>query len=74
MVSAISFLIISDMTNKITNFKNGLLLRGLLAEAHILELVNLLTDKDTKSVVERYVNIEKQFPFIYKYQHNFLEA
>lgn len=48
------------------NFKNGLLLRGLLAEAHILELVNLLTDKDTKSVIERYVNIERQFPEIHQ--------
>ena len=48
------------------NFKNGLLLRGLLAEAHILELVNLLTDKDTKTVVERYINIEKQFPNIHQ--------
>jgi CRP-like cAMP-binding protein len=46
------------------NFKNGILLRGLLAEAHILELVNLLTDKDTRTVMERYINIEAQFPNI----------
>ena len=48
------------------NFKNGILLRGLLAEAHILELVNLLTDKDTRSVIERYINIEQQFPNIHQ--------
>jgi CRP-like cAMP-binding protein len=48
------------------NFKNGILLRGLLAEAHILELVNLLTDKDTKSVTERYINIDSQFPDIHQ--------
>jgi CRP-like cAMP-binding protein len=46
------------------NFKNGILLRGLLAEAHILELVNLLTDKDTRTVMERYLDIENQFPNI----------
>jgi CRP-like cAMP-binding protein len=46
------------------NFKNGILLRGLLAEAHILELVNLLTDKDTRTVMERYIDIENQFPNI----------
>jgi CRP-like cAMP-binding protein len=46
------------------NFKNGILLRGLLAEAHILELVNLLTGKDTRTVMERYLEIENQFPNI----------
>lgn len=48
----------------VNNFKNGAILRGYLAEAHILELVNLLTDKDTKSIIERYNNIEFQFPDI----------
>ena len=48
----------------VTNFKNGALLRGYLAEAHILELVNLLTDKDSRSIIDRYNNIEVQFPDI----------
>jgi CRP-like cAMP-binding protein len=46
------------------NCKNGLQLRYKLAEAHILELMNLLTDKDTKSIIERYNNIDIQFPNI----------
>jgi CRP-like cAMP-binding protein len=46
------------------NCKNGLLLSYKLAEAHILELMNLLTDKDTKSIIERYNNIDIQFPDI----------
>ena len=48
----------------VTNFKNGALLRGYLAEAHIIELVNLLTDKDSRSIIDRYNNIEVQFPDI----------
>ena len=46
------------------NFKNGPVLRSLLAEAHVLELVNLLTDKDTKGIIERYNKIDNQFPGI----------
>jgi len=48
------------------NFRNGPILRSLLAETHILELVNLLTDKDTKSIIERYNNIDNQFPGIHQ--------
>jgi len=50
----------------VKNFKNGAILRGLLAEAHILELVNILTSRDTKSVMERYNEIDKQFPNIHQ--------
>jgi CRP-like cAMP-binding protein len=48
------------------NFKNGAKLRSYLAEAHVLELVNLLTEKDSKSIMERYVNIDIQFPNIHQ--------
>jgi len=46
------------------NFRNGPKLRSYLAETHILELVNLLTDMDNKSIIERYNNIDNQFPGI----------
>ena len=48
------------------NFKNGAKLRSYLAEAHILELVNLLTEKDSKSIIDRYNNIDTQFPNIHQ--------
>lgn len=55
---------IEAITYLLQNCKNGLLLRYKLAEAHIIELMNLLTDKDTKSIIERYNNIDVLFPNI----------
>jgi CRP-like cAMP-binding protein len=48
------------------NFKNGAKLRSYLAEAHILELVNLLTEKDARSIIDRYNDIDVQFPNIHQ--------
>jgi CRP-like cAMP-binding protein len=55
---------IEAITHLLENCKNGILLRYKLAEAHILELMHLLTDKDTKRIIERYNNIDIQFPNI----------
>jgi hypothetical protein len=55
---------IEAITYLLENCNNGILLRYKLAEAHILELMHLLTDKDTKSIIERYNNIDIQFPNI----------
>jgi hypothetical protein len=37
-----------------------------LAEAHALELVDYIIDVDTKSLVDRYDNLEKLFPNIHQ--------
>jgi CRP-like cAMP-binding protein len=55
---------IQAITYLLQKCKNGLELRYKLAEAHIIELMNLLTDKDTKSIIERYNNIDIIFPNI----------
>ena len=38
----------------------------LLAEEHAMELVNYIVDIDTKSLIERYDNLEKNFPNIHQ--------
>ena len=37
-----------------------------LAEEHTMELVNYILDIDTKSIIERYDDLEKYFPNIYQ--------
>ena len=37
-----------------------------LAENHVLELVNFIIDIDTKSLLDRYNNLENQFPNIHQ--------
>jgi len=37
-----------------------------LAENHVLELVNFIIDIDTKSLIDRYNNLENQFPNIHQ--------
>ena len=37
-----------------------------LAEAHIIELVEFIIDNDTKSLMERYDNLENEFPNIHQ--------
>jgi CRP-like cAMP-binding protein len=57
------FLIISKeiFLHGIKNFKNGYKFRYVFAEEHIIELVNILTEKDSKNVLTRYLNINEKF-------------
>ena len=37
-----------------------------IADAHIIDLVNFIISADTKSLVERYLELESQFPNIHQ--------
>lgn len=37
-----------------------------LAENHVIELVEFLIDIDTKSLIERFYNLDKKFPNIHQ--------
>ena len=37
-----------------------------LAEDHIIELVDFLIEKDTKSLIEKFYNLDKKFPNIHQ--------
>jgi hypothetical protein len=48
------------------HFKNGELLGRFMAEAHVLEMVNYVIERDTLTTIERYENLEKAFPNIHQ--------
>ena len=48
------------------NTKFGERLGRLLAESHVLEMVNYVVQRDTLSILERYDNMEKGFPNIHQ--------
>ena len=50
----------------VEDFKYGDRMGRYLAEAHVIELVNFLVDRDTKTLLERYNNLEKIFPKIHQ--------
>lgn len=50
----------------VEDFKYGDRMGRYLAEAHVIELVNFLVDRDTKTLLERYNNLEKIFPNIHQ--------
>lgn len=54
------------LNHMIYNSKNGDRVGRLLSEAHVSELVDFIIDNDTKSVLERYNNLESKFPNIHQ--------
>jgi hypothetical protein len=50
----------------IENYKNGEKLGRLMAEAHVIELVNYVIQRDTISIMQRYSNMDKGFPNIHQ--------
>jgi CRP-like cAMP-binding protein len=48
------------------HLKNGERLGRKMAEAHVLELVNYVIDRDTMSIMDRYDNLENFFPNIHQ--------
>ena len=45
-------------------FKNGERLGRYLAEAHVIEMMNYIIKRDTKSIIERYDSLEQDYPNI----------
>jgi hypothetical protein len=37
-----------------------------MAEAHVVELVNYIVDRDAKSIIEKYDHLEENFPNIHQ--------
>jgi len=50
----------------IEHFKNGERLGRFMAEAHVMEMVNYVIQRDTLSTIQRYNNLEKSFPNIHQ--------
>ena len=50
----------------IEHMKFGERLGRFMAEAHVLEMVNYVIDRDTLSILERYDNLERAFPNIHQ--------
>jgi CRP-like cAMP-binding protein len=46
------------------HFKNGERLGRHLAEAHVIEMMNYIIKRDTKSIIERYDTLEQDYPNI----------
>ena len=45
-------------------FKNGERLGRYMAEAHVIEMMNYIIKRDTKSIIERYDTLEQDYPNI----------
>ena len=45
-------------------FKNGERLGRYMAEAHVIEMMNYIIKRDTKSIIERYDTLEQNYPNI----------
>jgi signal-transduction protein with cAMP-binding, CBS, and nucleotidyltransferase domain len=50
----------------INNIKNGERLGRFLAEAHIIEMLNYIINRDSKSIIERYDLLEIEYPNIHQ--------
>ena len=48
------------------NCSNGDKVGRLLAEHHVMELVDFIIETETKSILERYYNLDKKFPDIHQ--------
>jgi CRP-like cAMP-binding protein len=48
------------------NSKDAHKVARFIAEAHIMDLVGFIIDNDTKTILERYNNLEKKFPNIHQ--------
>lgn len=50
----------------VENYTYGERLGRYMAEAHVVELVNYIVDRDSKSFIEKYDNLELNFPNIHQ--------
>ena len=50
----------------VKNYKFGERLGRYMAEAHVVELVNYIIDRDSKSILEKYEALEQSFPHIHQ--------
>jgi CRP-like cAMP-binding protein len=56
-----------DVLNYVVeNYQSGERLGRYMAEAHVVELVNYIVDRDSKSFIEKYDNLEQNFPHIHQ--------
>jgi CRP-like cAMP-binding protein len=56
-----------DVLNYVVeNYKFGERLGRYMAEAHVVELVNYIVDRDAKSIIEKYDHLEENFPNIHQ--------
>ncbi len=58
----IPFLVIKYV---IENIKSGERLGRNMAEAHVVEMLNYIIERDSKSILERYNNLEEKYPNIH---------
>lgn len=49
----------------IENIKSGERLGRFMAEAHIVEMLNYIIERDSKSIIERYNSLEEKYPNIH---------
>lgn len=49
----------------IENIKSGERLGRNMAEAHVVEMLNYIIERDSKSILERYNNLEEKYPNIH---------
>jgi len=50
----------------VDNFSMGDRVARYLAEAHVIELVHFIINRDTKSILDRYIDLENRFPNIHQ--------
>ena len=56
-----------DVLNYVVeNYKSGERLGRYMAEAHVVELVNYIVDRDAKSIMDKYDHLEENFPDIHQ--------
>lgn len=48
------------------HFKSGERLGRFMAEAHVIEMMNYIIKRDTKSIIERYDTLEQDYPNIHQ--------
>jgi len=49
----------------IENIKSGERLGRFMAEAHVVEMLNYIIERDSKSIIERYNSLEEKYPNIH---------
>jgi CRP-like cAMP-binding protein len=58
----------------VENYTSGERLGRYMAEAHVVELVNYIVDRDSKSIIEKYDSLEENFPYIHQRVPQYLIA
>jgi hypothetical protein len=58
----------------VEHYSSGERLGRYMAEAHVVELVNYIIDRDSKSIIEKYDSLEQYFPYIHQRVPQYLIA